>query len=137
MTVSGLDHVNIDTDRPDETIAFYCTVLGLENRPDERPTFSTPGAWLWTGDRAVVHLNFHESFPEDLDEGARHRPSTGAFNHVAFEAGDYDEICATLESNGIGYDVSHRPDIELRQIFVRDPNGIRIELNIRGPFDPA
>ena len=46
MGITGLDHINIDTSKPDETVAFYEDVLGLENRPQDRPDFGFPGAWL-------------------------------------------------------------------------------------------
>ncbi len=127
MSVFGLDHINIDTCHPDETIAFYTSVLGLVDRPSARPAFATPGAWLWSGGRAVVHLNFHEQLPP--------AESSGRFNHIAFSAEGFDELCTRLDHHGIEYRVSRRPDIDLRQIFLTDPNGIEIELNVAGPFD--
>lgn len=122
MGVRGLEHINIDTCRPAETIEFYTQVLGLENRPDRRPDFGFPGAWLWAGDQAVVHLNFIE---EDDRFGRRN-----AFNHIAFAGTDFDPMVALLESKGLEHRTSIRDDIGLRQIFVDDPNGIRVEINI-------
>lgn len=122
MPVKGLEHVNIDTCKPEETIAFYAQVLGLENRPDERPAIPFPGAWLFLDGQAVVHLNFIE---ED-----RTGP-TGAFNHVAFEASDFDGTCAALDAMGHEYRTTGIPTASLRQIFVHDPNGVMVELNIR------
>lgn len=122
MPITGLDHINIDTACPDETIAFYTDVLGLENRPDDRPDFGFPGAWLWLADRAVVHLNFRED--------DRTGP-TGSFNHIAFEGSDFVGTCELLDKRSMEFTTSDRPDIGLKQIFVRDPNGVRVELNIR------
>ena len=124
MGITGLDHINIDTSKPDETVAFYEEVLGLENRPQDRPDFGFPGAWLFLGETAVVHLNFIE---EDDRFGQR-----SAFNHIAFEGSDFDEMCALLEGRGLKYRTSERPEISLSQIFVDDPNGVRVEVNIRG-----
>lgn len=126
MPANGLDHVNIDTSCPEETVAFYTEVLGLEDRPGARPDFGFPGAWLWAGTTAVVHLNFHEAGAEPARSGP-----TGAFNHIAFEASDFDAMCATLTEHGLDYKTAERPEINLKQIFVNDPNGIRVELNIR------
>ena len=126
MAVRGLDHVNIDTCRPEETVAFYTEVLGLENHPERRPDFGFPGAWLWSGDRAVVHLNFIEE-DDRFASGSR-----TAFNHVAFEGTDFDAMCAVLDERGAPYRTSVRDDISLRQIFVDDPNGVRVEINISG-----
>jgi len=123
MAISGLDHINIDTAKPDETIAFYQDVLGLENRPQDRPDFGFPGAWLFLGDTALVHLNFIED-----DGRSEHR---SAFNHIAFEGSDFAGTCALLEEQAITYRSSQRPEINLAQIFVDDPNGVRVEINIR------
>ena len=124
MGITGLDHINIDTSKPDETVAFYEEVLGLENRPQDRPDFGFPGAWLFLGDTAVVHLNFID---EDDRFGQR-----SAFNHIAFEGSDFVGMCETLDDSGLVYRTSERPEISLTQIFVDDPNGVRVEVNIRG-----
>jgi len=124
VAVSGLDHINIDTSKPDETIEFYEQVLGLENRPQDRPDFGFPGAWLFLGEQAVVHLNFID---HDDRFGAK-----SAFNHIAFEGSDFDAMCGVLDDRGLKYRTSERPDIGLSQIFVKDPNGVRVEINIRG-----
>lgn len=122
--ITGLDHINIDTSCPDDTIAFYTDVLGLENRPQDRPDFGFPGAWLFLGDRAVVHLNF-------IDDDGR-AANRSAFNHIAFEGSDYDATVAMLEQRGLKYRSAERPEIALKQLFVKDPNGVAVEINIRG-----
>ena len=123
MTVKGLEHINIDTALPDETIAFYTDVMGLTNRPDLRPDFGFPGAWLFCGEQAIVHLNFRDAQPE--------KP-TGAFNHIAFEGTDYATMTKLLDQLGLEYKAAERPEIQLKQIFVRDPNNVLVEINIRG-----
>lgn len=119
MGINGLDHVNIDTCRLDETVAFYCDVLGLEHRP--KPS-GNDGAWLWLGDRAIVHVN---EVPDD-----RSTLPTGSFNHVAFAATDTDALSAALTAAGYEHRVSDRPDLGIAQIFTTDPNGVAVELNI-------
>lgn len=122
--ITGLDHINIDTSKPDETVAFYEDVLGLENRPQDRPDFGFPGAWLFLGDAPVVHLNFIEEDDRFLQRSA--------FNHIAFEGSDFAAMCALLDDHGLKYRTNERPEISLSQIFVDDPNGVRVEVNIRG-----
>lgn len=124
MGITGLDHINIDTAKPDATVAFYEDVLGLENRPDQRPDFGFPGAWLFLGEHPVVHLNF-------IDDDGR-SANRSSFNHIAFEGSDFDGMCALLDDRGLRYRTSERPEIGLSQIFVDDPNGVRVEVNIRG-----
>ena len=122
--ITGLDHINIDTCQPEATVAFYEGVLGLENRPEDRPDFGFPGAWLFLQDRAVVHLNF-------IDDDGR-SGNRSAFNHIAFEGHDFDAMRALLDERGLDYKTAQRPEINLSQIFVNDPNGVRVEINIRG-----
>jgi catechol 2,3-dioxygenase-like lactoylglutathione lyase family enzyme len=122
MTLSRLDHYNIETVLPDETVAFYTDVLGLTNAPERRPAVPQPGTWLLVGDHPAVHVNF-----VDADRAGR----TGSIDHVAFEGSGYDEMCARLESLGSEYEAIESPQFNLKQIYVVDPNGIRIEINIR------
>ncbi len=130
MAITGIDHVNIDTTQPEETIAFYEAVLGLENRPEDRPDFGFAGAWLFCGDQAVIHLNFHEpgsNAAAKMADGTK----SGSFNHVAFAGSDFDGTCQLLDGMGLKYRTNDLPAIGLKQIFVRDPNNVAIELNIR------
>lgn len=124
MGIMGLDHINIDTCKPEETVAFYENVLGFENRPDLRPNFDFPGAWLFLGETAVVHLNF-------IDDDGR-AANRSAFNHIAFKGDDFAGTCAALDDRGLDYRTASRPEISLSQIFVNDPNGVRVEINITG-----
>ena len=128
MALQGLDHINIDTCQPDDTVAFYTDVLGLENFPERRPDFGFPGAWLWANGRAVVHLNFIDRDERFGADGVKNR---NAFNHIAFEGTDFAAMCAVLDDRGLDYTTSVRDDIGLSQIFVNDPNDIRVEINIQ------
>ena len=52
--IEQLDHVNLRTSRLEEMTRWYVDVMGL--RSGFRPNFPFPGAWLYAGDRAIVHL---------------------------------------------------------------------------------
>lgn len=123
MALRGLDHINIDTVSVDDTVHFYCGVLGLENR--EKPS-GNPGVWLYLGELPLVHVNPVEG------EAVQ---STGRFNHFAFAGNDYEALCAVLDDNGFDYDGTRKPDEGRAQIFVRDPNGIMVEITC--PCPPA
>ena len=58
MNVEALDHVNIITDRMDETARFYGTLLGLERR-DAPPTLTPQNdTWMFGAHgRAIIHIN--------------------------------------------------------------------------------
>ncbi len=124
MTIRGLDHINIGTDRLDETIAFFRDIMGL--KPGWRPDFPFGGAWLYAGETPVVHL---------VELPRAKRPSReAALDHFAFRIDDYDGVIARLEAAGVAYQAVDIPRTEIRQINVLDPNGANIELNYRpGP----
>jgi len=53
--IKGLDHINIRTADLAATKAFFVDILGLSD--GWRPNVSRPGAWLYSGERALVHLS--------------------------------------------------------------------------------
>ncbi len=124
MPLMGLSHyaIRLAADSVEKTAAFYADVLEL--RRGYRPPFKFPGAWLYAGDSAVVHL----IGGPDADKPA----DTGRFDHIAFDAKGIAGMREHLAAKGIDFEERQVPDSDLRQIFVRDPNGIRIELNYRG-----
>ena len=60
-------------------------------------------------------------------EGAH---GSGVVDHVAFNGSDYDEVEARLERHGVPAVRNTVPGIGMRQLFVTDPNGVRIEINV-------
>ena len=60
-------------------------------------------------------------------------PGTGPVDHIAFNGVDSKDIMATLTARGIKFQVNEIPTIGLRQLFLNDPNGIKVEINVRDP----
>lgn len=121
MSLGLLDHFNIRTDRLDDTVQFYRDVLGLT--VGERPNFSFPGAWLYSEGKPVVHL-------VDIAATAEpQKPDSGVIHHVAFASRDFAGMTRRLQSMAIQFDVRQVPGNPIWQIFVRDPNGVMLELN--------
>lgn len=122
--ILDLNHVNIVTSRLAETRAFFVDVLGLSDGP--RPNFPFAGHWLYAGDKAVIHL---QDFDADGTRGA-----SGPLDHAAFDVADLAAAKRRLEANGVAYQ-----EIRLTkargQLFLRDPNGVRIELGGPVPAD--
>ncbi len=54
MPIRGMDHFTVLSTDTDATVAFYREIFGFE--PGPRPAFDFPGAWLYNGDRAVLHV---------------------------------------------------------------------------------
>ena len=121
MSVGVLDHFNIRTRNLGATVRFYEDVLGLEKGP--RPNFAFPGAWMYSEGRAVVHLV--DISPTDEAQ----KPDSGVVHHVAFVSRDFKGMKQRLQGKGIEFESREVPGGDLWQIFVRDPNGVMIELN--------
>ncbi len=123
MNVTNFDHYNIETVKPEETVWFYSEVLGLENAPHKRPNMGGPGTWFLIAGHPAIHVNFVEQ-----DRAGK----TGAIDHIGFEASGYKEYEAHFTKHRIMYEKVETPEINLCQLYVLDPNKIKIEMNIRG-----
>jgi predicted enzyme related to lactoylglutathione lyase len=102
MNVVNFDHYNIETVKPEETVWFYSEVLGLENAPEKRPNMGGPGTWFLIAGHPAIHVNFVE------------KDRAGITKHK------------------VSYEKVESPEINLCQLYVVDPNKIKIEMNIRG-----
>jgi catechol 2,3-dioxygenase-like lactoylglutathione lyase family enzyme len=122
MALQNLDHFNVYCADLDSSQSFYAEVLGLH--AGARPDFGIPGAWLYLGGRAVVHLVGGRDGEAPL--------RTGPFDHIAFEAEDFQGMRTKMQSLGLDFQEADVPDFNLKQLFVRDPDGVKIELNFRG-----
>ena len=120
-----LDHVNIRTADLDGLIAFYGRVLGLQ--PGPRPPFAFPGAWLYAGDRAVVHLIGVEQPPESGD-GEELR-----LEHFAFRGRDLQAFLDRLEREGVEPQVAKLPDGSAVQVNIWDPEGNHLHIDFQPP----
>jgi len=121
MPIDRLDHVNIRTANLEAMIAFYEQALGFRN--GARPPFPFPGAWLYAGDAAVVHLIGVESPPGMTDDLQ--------LEHFAFSANDMDGFVAGLEGLDIPYRIANVPDTDLVQVNLHDPDGNHLHVDFR------
>lgn len=130
-TVKRLDHINLQTRDMAGTIAFYAALLGLEARtaPQRDPS---ERQWLYDREgRAIIHLNLFgtdNTIPREVIPGA----PTGAIHHVAFECEGFEETIDWLTAQGMSFGRNDIDSINLRQVFVNDPNNVLLELNFRG-----
>jgi catechol 2,3-dioxygenase-like lactoylglutathione lyase family enzyme len=126
VTLGRLDHVLVVADDIERTRAFYCDVLGFE--VGERPPLPFPGYWLYLDGVACVHVAEREAYEAHAPMlfGDARTP----VDHVAFSADDYDGLVDRLSAAGIEPVANEVPGAHLRQLFVDDPNGVRIELNV-------
>jgi catechol 2,3-dioxygenase-like lactoylglutathione lyase family enzyme len=128
MPLHGLDHALVLTDDLEATRDFYCDVLGFE--PGERPTLPFPGYWLYLDGVACLHVAERAAFEAQLDRMGLAR-ANGPVDHLAFDAGDLEAVLARLDAAGVRAVSNDVPTAGMRQLFLDDPNGVRIEVNVR------
>jgi catechol 2,3-dioxygenase-like lactoylglutathione lyase family enzyme len=136
MRVRQLEHYNIRTAELEATVEFYEKVLGMKS--GDVPAESN-GAFIYD-DRGVpvVHVAVvdSEASHQALDDyygkpRSSSRFGGGAIDHVAFACDDFEHYREHFENTGVPFVHRLVESMNLRQIFVHDPNGITIELNFR------
>ncbi|MGI4881103.1 MAG: VOC family protein [Janthinobacterium lividum] len=129
--INGLDHVNIQTRALAATAAFFRDVLDLEPRDPPANLDPLRVRWMYDADgRAIFHLTEPGSLLDDAGD-ATLIGSTGAVHHVALDCSGHDAMIARLERLGLDHRRSYAAPVDLRQIFVHDPNGVLLELNYK------
>lgn len=133
MPVDKLAHFSIRTSTLRASCDFYCRVLGFHE--GFRPDFTFPGAWLYLGDDAVIHLiGIDSADPSGLANYLGDRPQAelrggAAVDHLAFAATDLRGMRERLGAMGVQFRERMVPGLRLQQLFVEDPSGVMIELN--------
>ena len=130
MPLLDLHHVAIKTSDLDATERFYVDVLGMEKV--DRPDFDFPGAWLQMGD-TMFHLMAGYA---GKDEQGNSPTGSAAVDHLAIRAEGFDEMRQRVINAGLSYRDNEISVFKLWQLFVDDPNGVRIELNFDASQEP-
>ena len=138
MPLSHLEHLLILADDLEATKDWYVDVLGF--RVGEHPDFGVHVYWLYLGGGDVLHVV--QAADEGAPGDANAPPASGdivsggrPIHHVAFRATGLAEMRAHLEAGKVEFLEQQASNQNLYQIFLRDPNGITIELNF--PADEA
>ncbi len=122
-----LHHALVLTDDLEGTRAFYVDALGFTEDAD-RPALPFSGFWLTLGGDACVHVADRREYDAFIATMGL-RPAEGNLDHLAFRRTDHDRLVARLEAAGVEAVRNEVPGA-FRQLFVTDPNGVRIELNV-------
>lgn len=118
MAIVGMNHFTVLAKDLDATKHFYMELLGL--REGYRPDLGFPGAWLYCGDQAVLHIISGRALPPD---------PRGVLDHMAFSAQDLPAIAGKLKASGVQYDLRRQNQSGTWQLFCFDLNGARVELD--------
>jgi catechol 2,3-dioxygenase-like lactoylglutathione lyase family enzyme len=133
LGVSELEHVLVLSDDIDRACEFYARALGL--RVGDRPAFPFTGYWLYAGETPCLHIADRASYRSHSQTLGLSVPAqssgAGPVDHIAFSAGDYDEVSARLTQAGIDPVRNDVPGGGPRQLFFDDPEGLRIEINVK------
>jgi catechol 2,3-dioxygenase-like lactoylglutathione lyase family enzyme len=133
MALTGMEHYLVLTSDLDATRDFYQDALGMTQ--GFRPPLGFPGYWMYVGATPVIHIAEWNTYTahsngKDIPVTAP-AASTGSFDHVAFNAADFAGVVARLERHGVTPARNLVSNSGLRQLFVFDPNGVKIEINFR------
>lgn len=125
MPLQGLHHYTIRPVDLEATKDFYVDLLGLE--VGYRPPLTFPGYWLYTGGEPTVHL----IGPREADKAlpVREAGVTGLLDHIAFSCSGLSDMRAKLAERAIQYEQRIVPRDGQVQLFLKDPNGVNVELN--------
>ncbi len=118
MKLAKLDHVNVRTANLDTMVDWYCKVLGMAN--GKRPPFRFPGAWLYAGDAALVHLVGVDADPANV---------APKIEHFALTATGLGAFVKRLNEDQIAFEASRVPGSGILQVNVHDCDGNHIHID--------
>ena len=145
MEIKRIDHYSIRTLDVEASRKFDTEILGL--KVGQRPPFDFPGLWLYRGEPPVdldhaegnygiVHvMGVDRDNPQALIDymgGAEpdtQQGNTGALDHVALAVTGRAIMIERCKRNNVNYFERTVPAVGLHQVFIKDPNGVTIELN--------
>lgn len=132
MALSHLEHFLIQTTDLDGTRDWWVEVLGLRVGPS--PDFKFPVCWLYIGDTGVLHLTaggaeVSANRKAYLGQQSEATHGSGVVDHVAFRSTGLGETMAHLRAKGVAFTRRRVDDQGLFQLFLLDPNGVKVELN--------
>ena len=121
MQINRLDHVNLRTTQLDVMVEWYGDILGLA--PGARPDFPFPGAWLYAGDDAIIHLIGIVGDPGVGSESAL------KLEHFAMTATDSASFEARLMARDIPFKQAHIAEMGITAFNIWDPDGNHIHVD--------
>lgn len=120
---SSFNHISIHVNNLDKSVSFYTKLFQLDSIPDPFPQFRV--TWFKLG----KHLQFHIFEDKEM-------VNVQESYHFCFSVSSMDEFIANLKKENIEYfDGSGQKDVitlrsdKVKQIYFKDPDGHKIEVN--------
>ena len=128
MSLVGFEHVGMTSGDLDRTIAFYCDLMGL------RLALRKPNVIFLDAGGGMLEV----FGPADGATPSRDVPAGEAgMRHLTLAYSDVDAMINKLEAAGVPIVErprnAHNTEMVRRVAFVRDPDGIMVELIERAP----
>ena len=132
MPLSHIEHFLVQTEDMAKTRDWYVRVLGFRVGPN--PDFKFPVCWLYLGDRDVIHItqggaNVSANRKAYVGQESTATQGSGVVDHIAFRATGLRQMLEHLRAEKIEFKQRMVSDQGLYQLFLFDPNGVKIELN--------
>ncbi len=97
-----------------------------------RPPFDFPGSWLNIGS-TMVHVMAGKAA---YDRNNRFTPGSAAVDHISINAEGFDAYRERFRRHGLDWREFAIPSAGIMQLFVKDPNGVLIELTFAQAQEP-
>jgi catechol 2,3-dioxygenase-like lactoylglutathione lyase family enzyme len=132
MPLAFIEHFLIQSADIEVTKDWWVNVLGLRVGPS--PDFKFPVYWLYAGDRDVLHLtqggnNVSDNRMKYLGQTSQATQGSGVVDHIGFRATGLHDMIDHLNKLGVEFKERQVNDQGLYQLFLFDPNGVKVELN--------
>lgn len=132
MKIKQIAHLAFDVADMDQSLNFYCEVLGFTRAFDIRDDQGNP----WIEYIKVAEGQFIELFYGGQDKPAT-PPRPIGFSHLCLEVEDIYETANHLRSHGVKLDVEPVKGKDHNwQCWAKDPDGNRIEFMQLDPGSP-
>jgi len=112
-----LDHVSLNVSDRTRSIAWYCGVLGLEQRNE--PTEDAEPVFLGEFGACIALFQAQTEAPERAQE-------SNGLRHVAFTVRSLEEAQGRLREHGVDFRFEDHGNAH--SVYFRDPDGHTIEL---------
>lgn len=132
MPLDYIEHVLIQVSDIQATCDWYERALGLTR--GYTPDFKFPVQWMYLGERDVLHVtaggrNVSENRKRYLGQQSQAEQGSGVIDHIAFRGTGLKEMIERLGRLQIPFRQRMVSDQGLYQLFLIDPNGVKVELN--------